>query len=111
MFKKPTVAIAAAAAMGFSALAVSETVPSPLGDFDVSMNVGLTSDYIFRGISQTQSNGAIQGGLDVAHESGLYVGTWASNVDFGGDASVEFDYYLGFGNNITENISYDLGWI
>jgi hypothetical protein len=125
MLKKLTLAIAAASAVTASSFAVAETVSSPVGDFDVSMNVGLTSDYMFRGISQTQGNGAIQGGLDVAHESGLYVGTWASNVDFGGDASVEFDYYLGFGNditenifyylgfgnNITENISYDLGWI
>lgn len=111
MLKKLTLAIAAASAVTASSFAVAETVNSPVGDFDVSMNVGLTSDYMFRGISQTQGNGAIQGGLDVAHESGLYVGTWASNVDFGGDASVEFDYYLGFGNNITEDISYDLGWI
>ena len=111
MLKKLTLAIAAASAVTASSFAVAETVNSPVGDFDVSMNVGLTSDYMFRGISQTQGNGAIQGGLDVVHESGLYVGTWASNVDFGGDASVEFDYYFGFGNNITEDISYDLGWI
>ncbi len=41
----------------------------------------------------------------MAHENGLYIGTWASNVDFA-VTSVEFDYYLGFGNDITENISY-----
>jgi len=111
MLKKLTLATAAAIAVTASSFAVAETLSSPVGDFDVSMNVGLTSDYIFRGISQTQGNGAIQGGLDVAHENGLYIGTWASNVDFGGDASVEFNYYLGFGNDITENISYDLGWI
>lgn len=111
MLKKLTLAIAATSAVTASGFAVAETVNTPAGDFDVSMNVGLVSDYMFRGISQTQGNGAIQGGLDVAHESGLYIGTWASNVDFGGDAAVEFDYYVGFGNNITEEISYDLGWI
>lgn len=113
MLKKLTLAIAAASAVSATSFAIAETVPSPVGDFDVSMNVGLTSDYIFRGISQTQGNGAIQGGLDVAHESGLYIGTWASNVDFGDDVdgNVEFDYYLGFGNDITDNVSYDLGWI
>jgi uncharacterized protein (TIGR02001 family) len=111
MLKKLTLAIAATSAVTASGFAVAETVNSPAGDFDVSMNVGLVSDYMFRGISQTQGKGAIQGGLDVAHESGLYVGAWGSNVDFGGDASVEFDYYVGFGNNITEEISYDLGWI
>lgn len=113
MLKKLTLAIAAASAVSATSFAVAESVPSPLGEFDVSMNVGLASDYIFRGISQTQGNGAIQGGLDVVHESGLYVGTWASNVDFGDDVdgNVEFDYYVGFGNEITENVSYDLGWI
>lgn len=113
MLKKLTLAIAAASAVTASSFAVAETVNSPVGDFDVSMNVGLTSDYMFRGISQTQGNGAIQGGLDVAHESGLYVGTWASNVDFGDsvDGNVEFDYFLGFTNDIGENLSYDLGWI
>ncbi|MNE16593.1 putative bacterial protein [compost metagenome] len=113
MLKKLTLAIAAASAVTASSFAVAETVNSPVGDFDVSMNATLTSDYMFRGISQTQGNGAIQGGLDVAHDSGLYVGTWASNVDFGDsvDGNVEFDYYFGFGNNITEDISYDLGWI
>jgi len=113
MLKKLTLAIAAASAVTASSFAVAETVNSPVGDFDVSMNVGLASDYMFRGISQTQGNGAIQGGLDVTHDSGLYVGTWASNVDFGDsvDGNVEFDYYLGFGNDISEDISYDLGWI
>lgn len=111
MLKKLTLAITAASAVTATGFAAAETVSSPVGEFDVSMNVGLASDYIFRGISQTQGNGAIQGGLDVVHDSGLYIGTWASNVDFGGDASVEFDYYAGLGNDITEDISYDLGWI
>ncbi|WP_458729868.1 TorF family putative porin [Pseudomonas brenneri] len=115
MLKKLTLAISAASAVTVSSFAAAETVKSPIGDFDVSMNAALTTDYIYRGVSQTQGKGAIQGGLDVAHDSGLYVGTWASNVDFiaadGNDANVEFDYYLGFTNNITDDISYDLGWI
>ena len=45
-------------------------------------NVGLYSDYIFRGYTQTQNEPAIQGGFDVEHSSGLYAGTWASNVDW-----------------------------
>ncbi|MFL4051797.1 TorF family putative porin [Pseudomonas aeruginosa] len=61
MLKKLTLATAAASAVTASSFAVAETLSSPVGDFDVSMNVGLTSDYIFRGISQTQGNGAIQG--------------------------------------------------
>jgi uncharacterized protein (TIGR02001 family) len=42
-----------------------------------SANVALTSDYVFRGVSQTDEDPAIQGGFDVSHDSGLYIGTWA----------------------------------
>lgn len=111
MFKKLALSTCVASLIGFSTAAHSETVASPVGEFDVSMNVALTTDYMFRGISQTQNDGAIQGGLDVVHDSGLYAGVWGSNVDFGGDASVEFDYYAGFSNNITDALSYDVGWI
>lgn len=80
--------------------------------FAGSANAGLTStwtlasDYLFDGVSQTQDDPALQGSLDYAHDSGFYVGTWASNVDFGeGDpANVEVDIYGGF------NKSYDSGW-
>lgn len=64
--------------------------------FDLSMNVTLASDYVWRGISQTQGKGAIQGGVDLAHESGFYIGAWASNVDFDSNASSEWDFYTGF---------------
>lgn len=111
MLKKLTLALTAASAVSVSSLAGAETVQSPIGEFDVSMNATLASDYIFRGISQTLGDPAIQGGLDVSHESGLYVGMWASNVDFGGKASSEFDFYVGYAGNITEEIGYDLGWL
>ncbi|WP_292773230.1 TorF family putative porin, partial [Methylophaga sp. UBA5100] len=52
------------------------------GAHSVTANVLIGSDYIFRGISQTDNNPTIQGGIDYGHASGLYVGTWASNVDF-----------------------------
>ncbi len=78
--------------------------------FNLSVNTALVSDYVFRGISQSDENFAIQGGLDIAHESGLYAGTWASSVDFndGDEASVEIDLYAGYGNSIND-VSYDLG--
>jgi hypothetical protein len=47
-----------------------------------SANIGAVSNYMFRGASQTGDKPAIQGGVDVSHESGFYAGTWASNVDF-----------------------------
>jgi uncharacterized protein (TIGR02001 family) len=74
------------------------------GGFDVSMNAGIVTDYLFRGISQTGTRGAIQGGLDVKHSSGAYVGTWMSSVNF---AEVEQDIYGGYGFNVTPDIALD----
>ena len=109
MLKQLTLAAAIASALTAS-LVQAETVSTAAGDFDVSMNASLTTNYVWRGVSQTRNNGAIQGGLDVAHDSGLYVGAWGSNVDFDTEAAVEFDYYVGFGGNITEDVAYDLGY-
>jgi uncharacterized protein (TIGR02001 family) len=65
---------------------------------------------MWRGYSQTDNDPAISGSFDYAHSSGFYLGTWASNVDFGDDASVEIDVYAGFGGDIGESgFSYDLG--
>lgn len=78
---------------------------------EVSGNVTLTSDYRFRGISQSDTDPAIQGGFDVAFDNGLYAGVWASNVDFGTDADLEMDFYAGFAGNITEAVGFDVGYI
>ena len=74
---------------------------------EISGNVALASDYVYRGISQTTENPAIQGGFDVVGESGLYIGVWASNVDF--DGSIEIDVYAGYGGSFNEEIEYDVG--
>ena len=50
---------------------------------EIEANVALATDYSFRGWSQTQRDPALQGGFDIAFESGFYVGTWGSNVNFG----------------------------
>ena len=83
------------------------------GAHSVTANVLIGSDYIFRGISQTDNNPTIQGGIDYGHASGLYVGTWASNVDFDdADFSSEFNLYGGFANEIGETgMGYDIGAI
>ncbi|MEH6666076.1 MAG: TorF family putative porin [Brevundimonas sp.] len=61
---------------------------------DFSFNVTATSDYVWRGVSQSDEDFAIQGGVDYA--SGIfYAGTWASSVDFGDDTDAEIDFYLG----------------
>lgn len=77
----------------------------------VSGNLGGTSNYLWRGVTQTQDAVAIQGGIDYSHDSGFYAGSWASNVDFGNDTSYELDLYAGYGGNITEDFSYDIGYL
>ena len=82
---------------------------------DVSANVALVSDYRFRGISQSNEDIAIQGGFDYAFENGFYVGTWGSSVDFDSDVdfdgSLELDIYGGWGTDIGEDSSIDVGYI
>jgi uncharacterized protein (TIGR02001 family) len=78
-----------------------------------SANVGLTTEYIYRGLSQTDDQPALQGGFDYEHESGLSAGIWASNVDFndGSDgASVEIDYYAAFSGEV-KGVSWSVGGI
>lgn len=113
MLKKLTLALSTTLCT-LSGIAAAETLDSPLGKFDVSMTATLASDYIWRGQSQTAGEAAIQGSLDVAHESGVYAGVWASNVDdaaFPGNTSgadIEVDYYVGYGYGFTDDISVDL---
>lgn len=83
-----------------------------------SANVGLYSEYIFRGTAQTAGEPALQGGFDYAHSSGFYAGTWASNIswleDFGAytRSSLEWDFYGGFGGNIGKSdFTFDVGTI
>jgi uncharacterized protein (TIGR02001 family) len=79
---------------------------------DVAFNVGVVSDYRYRGISQSRLNPAIQGGVDYS-QGGLYLGAWASSIkwikDFGGDSDVEIDLYGGYKGELTKELSYDVG--
>ena len=63
---------------------------------EISGNVALTTDYIWRGMSQTDGSPAIQGGFDADFGNGIYAGAWGSNVDFGSDSdeSMELDLSL-----------------
>ena len=80
------------------------------GAHSTSASVALASDYIWRGYSQTDEEMAISGSLDYAHSSGFYAGTWASNVDFGDDTSIEVDIYAGFSSEFGgSGIGYDVG--
>lgn len=89
------------------ALAQEESSP-----FTVSGSIGLATDYRFRGVSQTDKEMAIQGGITVGHESGFYVGTWGSNLagwgTFGG-SNTELDIFGGYKIALTEGVALDAG--
>jgi uncharacterized protein (TIGR02001 family) len=70
-------------------------------DVEITGNVALTSDYVFRGVSLSNENMAIQGEFDATHSSGAYIGTWASNVAGTNPGSVELDVYAGYSNEIS----------
>ena len=72
-------------------------------------NVALSNDYVWRGMSQTSEEPAISGGFDIAGDSGLYFGTWASNVEFGDGAALELDWYAGYANELENGFTYDIG--
>ena len=93
-----------------AAVAVGLSVSATAALAEVSGNVALATDYLFRGISQTSELPAIQGGFDYEHESGFYAGVWGSNVEFG-DAKVnmEIDVYAGFGFAVSEAVALDVG--
>lgn len=99
-FKRSVLSAAVLGASVFSGSALAE----------LSGNVGVVSEYLFRGLSQG-SGAAVQGGLDYAGESGFYVGTWGSTIGFGGSpGSTEVDVYAGFGGE-AGSIAYDIGAI
>lgn len=106
-----------------SVLAAALLTVGAAAQAEVSANIGVTSNYIWRGVTQTADKAAISGGLDFSTESGVYGGTWVSNVDFsesvdtnidGTDVSVivtngkgyEADFYVGWAND-----TFDVGYI
>jgi len=77
----------------------------------VNGNVGYTSDYMWRGQTQSMGGGAFQAGVDLDYE-GFFVGAWASEVDFGDDsASLEYDLYGGYKFAVSDKLSMDVGVI
>ena len=79
---------------------------------ELTGNLGLTSDYRFRGISQSQNAPAVQGGVDYAHSSGLYIGNWNSSVSsqvYTSGSGVESDVYAGYKKDIYKGITIDVG--
>jgi len=77
---------------------------------ELGVSLSVVSDYIDRGITNTDKKAAIQGSLDYSHDNGTYLGVWASNVDFddGGEASSEVDFYIGYAGELG-HVSWDVG--
>ena len=96
---------------------------------EIEANVALSTDYIFRGITQTNNDPAISGGFDYSFDDGFYAGVWASNVNFGSNSfltedengepalgsnsstSTEIDLYAGWAGEISEGVELDLAYV
>jgi len=110
----PATCAAVLAALALAQPAMAQDVPEPKA-LTVSGNVTLVSDYRFRGVSQSGGDPAVQGGLTLTHQSGVYVSAWSSSVDFKklGAADVygsqELDLTAGWSREIASGITADLG--
>lgn len=97
-------------ALGAAVVAMAGmTTAASAEELTFSGNVALTSDYVFRGISQSDSDIAIQGGFDAGYGA-LYAGVWGSSIDFGLDGTTEVDVYAGFKPTLGP-VTLDLGVI
>jgi uncharacterized protein (TIGR02001 family) len=106
----------AIASLFMHAAQAQEAAPAaaPVPDNQVAFNAAFSSDYRFRGISQSRLDPAISGGVDYTNNpTGLYVGTWLSSIkwinDAGGDSDIEYDLYAGKRGEIVKDVTYDVG--
>jgi len=113
-----TVAAAAIAASAITSAAFAGSMKdeAPAGrQLSLSANLGVTSDYVFRGISQSGGDPAVQGGVDLSYGI-FYMGVWASTIDFGTNvaganvANAELDLYAGV-KPVWGPLTFDLGVI
>ena len=101
---KRLAAVACAALMSIPFAACAEDAASP-----ISWEVGAVSDYLFRGASQTDEKPTVQGSVTWTTSSGLYVGSFASGVDFGEDSpDIEVDYFVGYGFDASDSVNLDV---
>ncbi len=97
-----------ASAVAGSLLASGASFAAEVAGGELTANVAALTNYYFRGVTQTGDSAAVQGGLDWGHSSGIYLGTWGSNIDFGGKEDMEIDVYGGYAGEIGE-FGYDIG--
>lgn len=122
MIKKTV--MASVVAMAFAPGFASAAEPAPASPHTLTGNVGLFSQYIFRGMTQTNADPSLQGGFDYSHSSGWYAGTWASNISwlkenfstpaatagqYSGGGSLEWDFYGGYKWGFAPDWTLDLG--
>lgn len=105
IFSKRLLAIACVALLSTPLVAAAEEdAQAP-----VSWEIGAVSDYLFRGASQTDEKPTVQAGLTWNTPVDIYVGTWASGVDFGDDsADIEVDYFVGYGFDLGDKVNLDV---
>ncbi len=117
MHKKSLFALALLAALPLSVMAQDEEGEESSGPLTFSASATLTSDYVWRGVSQSQEDFALQGELAFEHESGLYGGVWGSSVDFTpddtgwmdeDDAKIELDTYIGYAWDFNDSLAGDI---
>jgi uncharacterized protein (TIGR02001 family) len=98
-------------------MAMTATAEAQERSHSVAANVGVHSQYVFRGLAQTNERPAIQGGADYTHSSGFYAGTWLSNVSWFSDTnagtsnSLEMDLYTGFKKSWDNGLAADVGYL
>lgn len=110
--KSALIALATAAAALTPSLASAQAAAAPEPASTLTGNFTLTSDYRFRGLSQTFKGPAVQGGIDWAHASGFYLGNWNSNVSgnqFPNGAGIEMDFYGGYKWQLSPGAVLDVG--
>ncbi len=98
------------------AQAAAPAAAEPASPHTFAPNIGVVTDYLFRGISQSKGGAALQGGIDYSHSSGLYAGVWGSTItwvkQYLGSGSTEIDIYGGYKNSIADtDWGYDVGLI
>ncbi len=101
----------------FGALSALSLVPAaasaqdiPSGPFSLSGSIGVTSDYRFRGISQSDEKVELQSSVTLSHNSGLYVGAWGSGLpDSPRYGQYELDLYGGYATEVAPGTSLDVG--
>lgn len=114
--KKLTVLMSTLALGGVALAQTAAPAPAkaPEPDYTLAFNVGVVTDYRYRGISQSRFKPALQAGADFSHKSGIYLGTWMSTIKWlkdipGGQGALEWDFYGGYKGAINDSLSYDVG--